>query len=106
MRINDKQFITNADKNGSASGTKKADAKRTAAAGKEASSASATTSDMVKLSSRARDIADITLQLKESSEVREELVNELKQKIHNGTYHVKGQDIAEKITDAARNSIF
>ena len=105
MRINDKQFITNTDKNDSASGTKKADGKRSAAAGK-ASSASTTASDTVKLSSRARDIADITLQLKESSEVREELVNELKRKIQNGTYHISGQDIAERITDKAQHNIF
>ncbi len=105
MRINDKQFITTADKNESTSGAKKADGKRTAAAGKT-SSVSTTASDTVKLSSRARDIADIALQLKESSEVREELVSELKEKIRSGAYHVSGQDIAGRIADKARNNIF
>ena len=103
MRINDKQFITT-DKGDKAADTKKAEAKRGQGA-KKASSASAS-ADSVRLSSRSRDIAEIALQLKEASEVREELVSELRAKIKDGTYHVSGGDIASKIMDKALNNIF
>jgi len=104
MRINDKQFITT-DKGDKTADTKKAEAKRNMGVGKSASSTNVTT-DSVRLSSRSRDIAEIALQLKEASEVREELVSELRAKIQNGEYHVNGGDIASKIMDKARSNIF
>lgn len=104
MRINDKQFITNADRNDKTSGTKKTDVKRTGNGQQAQNTQSAT--DSVKLSTTARDIAEITLQLKESSEVRKDVVNELKQKIKDGTYQVSGRDIAGKIISKAKNNIF
>ncbi|MDR0453519.1 MAG: flagellar biosynthesis anti-sigma factor FlgM [Deferribacteraceae bacterium] len=103
MRINDKQFITT-DKGDKAADTKKAEGKRGGEAGKSASLKA--TADSVQLSSRTRDIAEITLQLKEASEVREELVSELRSRIKSGEYHVSGFDIASKIMDKARSSIF
>ncbi len=103
MRINDKQFITT-DKGDKTADTKKAEVKRNPGAAKTAPSANA--ADSVQLSSRSRDIAEIALQLKEASEVREELVSELRAKIQDGTYHVSGGDIASKIVEKARNNIF
>ena len=104
MRINDKQFITT-DKGDRAVDAKRMEAKRGMGTSKSTSS-SASAADSVQLSSRSRDIAEIALQLREASEVREELVSELRAKIQNGEYHVGGSDIAGKIMDKARNNIF
>lgn len=101
MRIDDRQFIAQQK----AADTKRADEKQAARKSEERadSAASSKKTDSVALSPRARDIADIAMQLKESSEVREELVNELREKIRNGTYTVSGSDIAAKIVDKAQN---
>jgi len=101
MRINENQFITT-DKGDKAADTRRAEARHSMKTGKTASAAT----DSVRLSSRTRDIAEIALQLKEASEVREELVSELKAKIQSGEYQVSGNEIAAKIVDKARNNIF
>ena len=106
MRINEKQFIQ-ADKGERAAENKKAEAKRAAKAISESgASTSAAAADSVALSGRARDVAEIASQLKDSSEVREELVSELREKIRSGEYHVSGLDIAGKIVDKAQEGIF
>lgn len=107
MRINDKQFITDTDKTGAASDSKKAGAKRASGGKQDASgSLSISSSDTLQLSSRSKEIAEIALQLKQSSEVREELVSELREKIQSGTYQIQGKDIAAKILDKANHNIF
>ena len=99
MRIGDRQFFS-VDKTQS---TKKAEHSVTAQKGATAAQGS----DTVSLSSGSRDIAEIALQLKEASEVREELVTELREKIANGEYNVNGKDIAGIILKKAEtNDIF
>jgi negative regulator of flagellin synthesis FlgM len=104
MRI-EKQFIAT-DKNEKATDTRRSEAKKLSGNGKGESASGVKKTDSVELSARSRDIAEIAKQLKDSSEVREELVNELRAKIKDGTYHVSGRDIAEKIVDKADNNIF
>lgn len=104
MRIDDRQFIT-AEKGDKTAGSKKAEAKARAAQGGETATAAA--GDKVMLSASSRDVAELTLQLRDASEVREELVNELKEKIMDGSYNVAGRDIAARImAKAESNDIF
>ncbi len=56
------------------------------------------------LSATSKDIAEITLQLRDASEVREELVNELKEKIMDGSYNIAGRDIAARVIAKAENN--
>ena len=99
MRIGDRHFIT-VDKT---QGTKKAEARSVA----QGATGAVQGSDSVSLSAGSRDIAEIALQLKEASEVREELVTELREKIANGEYSINGKNIAAIILKKAEtNDIF
>jgi negative regulator of flagellin synthesis FlgM len=102
MRINDKQFITT-EKNERAADAKRTDAKR---ATDNRSAATTFKTDSVDLSARSRDVAEIAQQLKDSADVREGLVSELRAKIKSGEYHVSGMEIAGKIVNTAANGIY
>lgn len=106
MRINDKQFLPT-DKSDKANDTKKSsESKRTSDNSKTNAATGTQKADSVALSSRSRDIAEIAQQLKDSSEVREDRVSELRARIQDGTYHVSGKAIAGSIMDKANNNIF
>lgn len=53
--------------------------------------------DEVDLSSQAKDFATIKKMLAKETDVREELVQDIKQRIDNGTYNVSSKDVADKI---------
>lgn len=53
--------------------------------------------DKVELSTMAQDYATIQKKLSETSDVREDRVADIKQRIENGTYNVSAKDIASKI---------
>ncbi|MDR2883638.1 MAG: flagellar biosynthesis anti-sigma factor FlgM, partial [Deferribacteraceae bacterium] len=72
--INDRQFITT-EKNDRAADTKKTDSKRSADV-KQTVTPNKT--DSVDLSVRSREVAEIAQQLKDSSEVREGVVADLR----------------------------
>jgi negative regulator of flagellin synthesis FlgM len=103
MRIND--LVTSDNKSIDSS---KARRTNSAALGKDVKeeSASAVKGDSVELSSKTREMQEIALQLKQSSEVRQELVSELKQKIDDGTYKVSGLEVAQRIVNKAINNIY
>jgi negative regulator of flagellin synthesis FlgM len=99
MRIGDKQQFITADKSDKAIGSKKTDAKT-----RTAEPSTQTTGDKLMLSATSKDIAEITLQLRDASEVREELVNQLKEKIMDGSYNIAGRDIAARVMAKAENN--
>lgn len=103
MRIdNNSKFIgTNTDKTQE---LKKAEAKALKNSDKSAGVES--TGDKVTLSSTSMELVNLTQQLKDMPDVREDLVNELKSKISEGTYDVSGKDIAAKIVDRALSDIY
>jgi negative regulator of flagellin synthesis FlgM len=104
MRINDKQFVT-AEQSDRASDSKKT-ARSTVAATPVSSTQQQTATDSVELSSRVRDLAEIKSQLQESSDVRESLVNDIRERIKNGTYEVDSREIASRIVGRAEDGIF
>ncbi|MBN2333735.1 MAG: flagellar biosynthesis anti-sigma factor FlgM [Deltaproteobacteria bacterium] len=53
--------------------------------------------DMVSFSSKGKDIARIAEQVKETPEIRQDLVAEMKSAIEAGTYKVDSQDLATKM---------
>ena len=53
--------------------------------------------DQVVLSSQAQEFAHILQSIKNSSEVREEKVKELAEKINSGNYKVTSQEVADKM---------
>jgi negative regulator of flagellin synthesis FlgM len=91
MRIGERQFIAaeKSDKAEIKREEKRLDAKKAGSSG-----------DSVTLSSKAREAADIALALKETSDVRKGLVEELKTKIENGTYSVSGKEIVQKFLNS------
>ena len=105
MRINE-QIIATMDRNDKTSNTKKTIAGRSSANSNADSASGVKKADSVELSARSSDIAEIAQQLKDSSEVREELVSELRAKIKDGTYHISSSDIASRIVGKAGNNIF
>ncbi|MDR2401451.1 MAG: flagellar biosynthesis anti-sigma factor FlgM [Deferribacteraceae bacterium] len=92
MRIGERQFIT-------AEKSETAESKRSEKRG--ALKKGGVPADSVSLSSKAKEAADIALALKETPDVREGLVKELKAKIGNGTYSVSGKDIVQKLLNDA-----
>jgi negative regulator of flagellin synthesis FlgM len=56
-----------------------------------------TATDKVEISSEARDFQAILNAIKQTPDVREEKVNEIKKKIDSGTYNVSGKDVVEKL---------
>lgn len=99
MRIEDKIGLT----------LKKTDQSEQAK-GKKANTSSSTRksvgTDSVSLSSSAKEAVSISKKLKEASDVRIDLVNEIRKKIQSGTYDVSGRDVAEKVVNAAIDDIF
>jgi len=59
----------------------------------------------VSLSERARHILKAQQELENVPDLRSEKVNQIKEQIANGTYEVKGQEVAEKIIYEALFSI-
>lgn len=57
--------------------------------------------DVVSISNNAKDYQLIVKALKETPDIRQDRVNELKQKYDSGNYDVSGRDIAEKIIKSA-----
>lgn len=55
----------------------------------------------VELSSKAQEIQRVTKQVQSLPDVREDLVQSLKERIENGTYNVSGMDIADLIVRRA-----
>lgn len=53
--------------------------------------------EKVSLSAKGRDIQQARKVINSLSDVRTEKVEELRNKIEQGTYHVNGEDIAEKM---------
>lgn len=98
MRIEDKVSLS----------LKKAEQSEQAKAKKSESSAvkKPVTTDSVSLSSGAKEAAAISKKLKEVSDIRTELVNEIRNKIAAGTYDVTGKQVAEKVVNAALDDIF
>ncbi|GAB1535830.1 hypothetical protein ADMFC3_14610 [Geovibrio sp. ADMFC3] len=62
--------------------------------------------DSVSLSSGAKEAVSISKKLKAASDIRIDLVNEIRSKIENGTYEVSGKQVAEKVVNAAIDDIF
>lgn len=56
-----------------------------------------TSKDKVELSTMAQDYATIQKKLSETSDIREDLVADIKQRMENGTYNVSAKDVASKI---------
>lgn len=55
----------------------------------------------VEISSKAQEIQRVTKQVQSLPDVREDLVQSLKERIENGTYSVSGADIADLIVRRA-----
>ena len=56
--------------------------------------------DEVILSTQAQDFGQLMQQVKTTSDVRQDKVEQLSQSIANGTYYVSGYDIAGKMLDS------
>lgn len=63
-------------------------------------------SDKVSLSSHANKAISLAQALKDSPEVRQARVDELKQRLESGTYDVSGNAVAESIMEKAVNDLF
>lgn len=57
--------------------------------------------DELQLSNKAKEYQVAIKAFKNLPEIREDLVNELKDKIRQGTYNVTGEEIADKIIESA-----
>ena len=57
--------------------------------------------DELQLSVKAKEYQAAMKAFKNLPEIREDLVNELKDKIRQGTYNVTGEEIADKIIESA-----
>jgi negative regulator of flagellin synthesis FlgM len=55
--------------------------------------------ERVELSQRAKDIQKIKKIVEETPEIREDKVTDLKQKIEQGIYNVKGEKVAQKLLE-------
>ncbi|WP_022851133.1 flagellar biosynthesis anti-sigma factor FlgM [Limisalsivibrio acetivorans] len=100
MRIEDRFNNLKLDKTEQ---NQKAEKKKAAQNG---SASSAAEKDTISISSQARTASTLTKQLKDSPEVRTELVNEIREKIESGNYNVSGRQVAEKVVNAAIDDIF
>ncbi len=59
------------------------------------------TEDKLQLSEKAKEFQVAMKAFKNLPEIREDLVNELKDKIQQGTYNVTGEEVADKIIESA-----
>ncbi len=57
--------------------------------------------DELQLSEKAKEFQVVMKAFKNLPEIREDLVNELKDKIQQGTYNVTGEEVADKIIESA-----
>lgn len=62
--------------------------------------------DKVSLSSRGKDAVALTQALKSAPEVRADKVEDLRQRIADGSYAVSGRVVAEKIVKTAMDDLF
>jgi negative regulator of flagellin synthesis FlgM len=69
-------------------------------------SAKSSEGDSITLSSSAKEAVSVSKQLKAAPEIRVDLVNEIRDKIAEGTYDVSGRQVAEKVINAAIDDIF
>ncbi|ADQ45908.1 Anti-sigma-28 factor FlgM family protein [Caldicellulosiruptor kronotskyensis 2002] len=53
--------------------------------------------DKIEISSEAREFQAVLNAIKQTPDVREDKVNEIKKKIDSGTYNVSGKDVVEKL---------
>ncbi len=99
MRIDDKMRFDLNKANEAAS------KKKTSASSAESAS-STSGSDSVSLSDGAKVLAGMKNTLASSSDVRTDLVADLKSRIENGTYNVSGRQIADKIVQTSVEDLF
>ena len=67
------------------------------------STAAASSAEKIAVSDLGKEIAKIHEEIKNSPEIRPEKVQELKEKIDDGTYYVNSDDIAGKIIEDILN---
>lgn len=87
-----KDRVDGTDKSGKAV---KADSSSSTESGKAVGSQSA--GEKIAVSNLGKEVAKIHEELKKTPEVRDEKVQELKEKIDDGTYYVTSERIAEKV---------
>jgi len=56
--------------------------------------------DQLELSTKAKEFQVAMKAFKELPEIREAKVNEIKERLHQGSYNVSGQEIAERIFES------
>ena len=70
------------------------------------SSESTKKDDHVSISSKGKDVLNITTAIKDAPEIRTEEVDKIKQEIKSGDYNVEGKKVAEKIVKNAIDGLF
>ncbi len=60
--------------------------------------------DEVILSNRSQELSSIVKQIREQSDVREDVVAQMKEKIDSGNYYVSSYDIAGRVIDTLKGS--
>lgn len=72
----------------------------------DSTAGSASSSDSITISDTAKDMASISSGVKNSPDVRADVVASLKDKIANGQYNVTGRQVADKIVQSSIDEIF
>ena len=98
MKINDKTNINGFESVKDAQ--KKSELKNQADRSTKASS------DKISISDSAKETSTLIKSVKNSPDVREDKVNEMKMKIDSGAYDVSGKMVAEKIVGSAISDTF
>lgn len=75
-------------------------ANTTSKAAKKAATGASDIKDQVSFSTVGKDLQVAKMALNNVPDVREDMVNSLKQSIDNGTYEVSGEDFADKLLAA------
>jgi negative regulator of flagellin synthesis FlgM len=70
------------------------------------SSESTKKDDQVSISSKGKDILNLTTAVKDAPEIRTEQIGKIKQDIESGDYNVEGKKVAEKIINNAIDGLF
>ncbi len=70
--------------------------------GRNAEGTSARGMDELELSQRARDLQRVRAHLQELPEVRSDRVEQLREQIQSGAYHVPAEEVARKIVEFER----
>jgi negative regulator of flagellin synthesis FlgM len=98
----DQNFIKKDRVGGADKSDKSAKADSSSSSGKESTS-SQSVGEKIAVSDLGKEIAKIHEEIKKTPEVRPEKVQELKEKIDDGTYYVSSDDIAGKIIEDILN---